>query len=99
MSYFTRISVVGLNLFVDFLVTKHGLAAVLRPDSVGFDALHASFLDRLVPVCAQLFAAAASADEISAIGNLYVGADNDPRYDARHMVQLLIAGLFQPRST
>lgn len=92
-----------VNLFVDFLVTKHGLAAVLQPDSPGFDALHAYFLDRLVPVCAQLLAAAAQAGEISAdidayelmrgIGNLCVGADNDPRYDARRMVELLIAGL------
>jgi AcrR family transcriptional regulator len=98
-----------VNLFVDFLVTKHRLAAVLQPDSVGFDALHAYFLDRLVPVCAQLLAAAAEAGEISAdidayelmrgIGNLCVGADNDPRYDARHMVELLIAGLLQSRST
>ncbi|HEX6553861.1 MAG TPA: TetR/AcrR family transcriptional regulator [Ktedonobacteraceae bacterium] len=92
-----------VNLFVDFLVTKHGLAALLQPDSVGFDALHAYFLDRLVPVCAQLLAAAAQAGEISAdvdayelmrgIASLCVGADNDPRYHARHMVELLIAGL------
>jgi AcrR family transcriptional regulator len=98
-----------VNLFVDFLVTKHGLAAVLQPDSVGFHALHAYFLDRLLPVCAQLLAAAAEAGEISAdsdayelmrgIGNLCVGADNDPRYDARRMVELLIAGLLQSRST
>jgi len=98
-----------VNLFVDFLVTKHGLAAVLQPDSVGFDTLHAYFLDRLVPVCAQLLSAAAEAREISAdidayelmrgIGNLCVGADNDPRYDARRMVELLIAGLHQSRLT
>ena len=98
-----------VNLFVDFLVTKHGLAAVLQPNSTGFDALHAYFIDRLVPVCAQLLAAAAQAGEISAdmnayelmraIGNLCVGADNDPRYNARRMVELLIAGLLQPRST
>ena len=98
-----------VNLFVDFLVTKHGLAAVLQPDSVGFDTLHAYFLDRLVPVCAQLLAAAAQAGEISAdidayqlmrgIGNLCVGADKDPRYNARRMVELLIAGLRQSRST
>src|SRR5215470_18218264 len=94
------------NLFVDFLVTKHGLAAVLRADSVGFAALHAYFLDRLVPVCAQLLSAAAEAGEISpdvdayelmrAIGSLCVGADNDPRYHPRRMVGLLIAGLRQP---
>jgi AcrR family transcriptional regulator len=94
-----------VNLFVDFLVTKHGLAAVLQPDSVGFNTLHTYFLDRLVPVCAQLLAAAAQAGEIRTdidayelmrgIGNLCIGADNDPRYDARHMVELLIAGLLQ----
>jgi len=98
-----------VNLFVDFLVTKHGLAAALQNDNVGFDALHAYFLDRLVPVCAQLLDAAAEADEINAdieaielmrgIGSLCVGADNDPRYNVRRMVALLIAGLQQPRST
>jgi AcrR family transcriptional regulator len=45
-----------VGLFVDFLVTKHGLANALRSDSSGFDGLHAYFLDRLVPVCAQLLA-------------------------------------------
>jgi Transcriptional regulator SbtR-like, C-terminal domain len=98
-----------VTLFVDFLVTKHGLAAVLQPDSVGFGALHTYFLDRLAPVCAQLLAAASEAGEISAdidayelmrgIGNLCIGVDNDPRYDARRMVELLIAGLLQSRST
>jgi AcrR family transcriptional regulator len=97
-----------VNLFVDFLATKHGLAAVLQSDSVGFDVLHAYFLERLVPVCAQLLDAAAEAGEISAdidayelmrgVGSLCVGADNDPRYDARRMVELLIAGLLQSRS-
>jgi AcrR family transcriptional regulator len=92
-----------INLFVDFLVTKHGLAAVLRPDNAGFDTLHAYFLDRLVPVCAQLLDAAAEAGEIRAdleayalmrgVGNLCVGAESDPRYDARRLVELLVAGL------
>jgi hypothetical protein len=40
-----------VDLFVDFLVTKHGLANALQSDSSGFDALHTYFLDRLVPVC------------------------------------------------
>jgi AcrR family transcriptional regulator len=98
-----------VNLFVDFLVTKHGLATVLQPGSVGFDALHTYFIDRLRPVCAQLLEACAQAGEIRAdmdayqlmrgIGNLCVGADNDPRYDARGMVELLVAGLLQSRST
>ncbi|MGP4051826.1 TetR/AcrR family transcriptional regulator [Streptomyces sp. 2A115] len=92
-----------VNLFVDFLVTKHGLAAVLQSDDAGFDTLHAYFLDRLVPVCAQLLEAAAAAGEIRSdmdayqlmrgVGNLCIGADNDPRYDARRLVELLIAGL------
>ncbi|TXK41021.1 TetR/AcrR family transcriptional regulator [Nonomuraea sp. C10] len=91
-----------INLFVDFLVTKHGLAAVLQSDNAGFDALHAYFLDRLVPVCARLLEAAAAAGEIRpgqdalelmrGIGNLCVGA-GDPRYDARRMAGLLVAGL------
>ncbi|MDQ2784278.1 MAG: TetR/AcrR family transcriptional regulator [Chloroflexota bacterium] len=95
-----------INLFVDFLVTKHGLAAVLQPDNASFDTLHAYFLDRLVPVCTQLLEAATAAGEIRSdidalelmrgIGNLCVGADNDPCYDARRMVALLIAGLRQP---
>ena len=95
-----------INLFVDFLATKHGLAAVLRPDNAGFDTLHAYFVDRLVPVCTQLLDAAAEAGEIRpdmdayelmrGVGNLCIGAENDPRYDARRLVELLIAGLRRP---
>jgi len=33
------------------------------------------------------------------IGSLCVGGDLDPRYNARRMVELLIAGLLQSRST
>ena len=92
-----------INLFVDFLVTKHGLAAALQSDAAAFETLHAYFLDRLVPVCAQLLDAAAAAGEIRGgtdafelmlgVGNLCIGADSNPRYDARRMVGLLIAGL------
>ncbi|MFI6493980.1 TetR/AcrR family transcriptional regulator [Streptomyces sp. NPDC050564] len=95
-----------INLFVDFLVTKHGLAAVLQSDDAGFDTLHAYFLDRLVPVCAQLLEAAVGAGEIRSdidayalmrgVGNLCIGAENNPRYDARRLVELLIAGLRRP---
>ncbi|MFJ6607416.1 TetR/AcrR family transcriptional regulator [Streptomyces lydicus] len=95
-----------IDLFVDFLVTKHGLAAVLQSDNTGFETLHAYFLDRLVPVCAQLLDAAADAGEIRSdlaayelmrgVGNLCIGADGDPRYDARRLVELLIAGLRRP---
>ncbi|WP_369199952.1 TetR/AcrR family transcriptional regulator [Streptomyces sp. PU-14G] len=92
-----------IDLFVDFLVTKHGLAAVLQSDNAGFETLHAYFLDRLVPVCAQLLDAAAESGEIRAdveayalmrgVGNLCVGASCDPRYDARRLVEILVAGL------
>jgi AcrR family transcriptional regulator len=100
-----------IDLFVDFLITKHGLAAALRSDNARFEALHTYFLDRLVPVCAQLLDAAADAGEIRpdldaygllrGIGNLCVGVDGDgdSRYDARRMVELLIAGLLQARPT
>ncbi|WP_328619146.1 TetR/AcrR family transcriptional regulator [Streptomyces sp. NBC_00354] len=95
-----------VDLFVDFLVTKHGLAAAMQADNSGFEALHAYFLDRLVPVCTQLLDAAAAAGEIRSdltayplmrgIGNLCIGAESDPRYDARRLVALLVAGLRQP---
>jgi hypothetical protein len=55
-----------------------------------------------VPVCAQLLAAAADAGEVGRdvdayallrIGNLCVGVEGDSRYDARRVVDLLVAGL------
>lgn len=94
-----------IDLFVDFLVTKRGLAGALQSDSAAFETLHAYFLDRLVPVCARLLDAAAAAGEIvgdvdayglmRGIGNICIGADADPDYDARRMVQLVVAGLRQ----
>lgn len=91
-----------IDRFVDFLVTKHGLAGALQSDSPQFETLHAYFLERLVPVCAQLLDAGAAAGEIRddvpplqlmrAVGNLCVGAD-DPRYDARRMVGVLLDGV------
>lgn len=92
-----------IDLFVDFLVTKHGLAKAIQSDDATFQTLHARFIDRLVPVCAELLDAAAAAGEIQpgteayelmrGVGNLCIGADGDSRYDARRMVNLLIAGL------
>src|ERR1700684_1382584 len=52
------------DLFVDFLITRHGLARALQSDNARFETLHAYFIERLVPVCAQLLAAAAAAGEI-----------------------------------
>lgn len=95
-----------VELFVDFLVTKHGLAAAMQGDGAGFETLHAYFLERLVPVCTQLLDAAAASGDIRSdldayqlmrgIGNLCIGAESDPRYDARRMAALLVAGLRQP---
>ncbi|MEU1590591.1 TetR/AcrR family transcriptional regulator [Micromonospora sp. NPDC005710] len=92
-----------IDLFVDFLVTKHGLAAALQSDDAAFQTLHAYFLDRLVPVCGQLLDVAVAASEIRpdvdaygllrGVGNLCIGAGSDPRYDARRLVHLLVAGL------
>jgi AcrR family transcriptional regulator len=96
-----------IDLFVDFLVTKHGLAEALQSDHAAFESLHAYFLDRLVPVCAQLLQAATAAGEIRpdvqayellcGIGNLCIGAGN-PRYDPRWMVELVLTGLRQQQN-
>ncbi|MFB6706113.1 TetR/AcrR family transcriptional regulator [Streptomyces sp. NPDC056333] len=95
-----------VDLFVDFLVTKHGLAAAMQGDSTGFETLHAYFLERLLPVCTQLLEAATASGEIHSdldayqlmrgIGNLCIGAESDPRYDVRRLVALLVAGLRRP---
>ena len=94
-----------INLFVDFLVTKHGLAEALQSDDATFVTLHAYFLDRLEPVCAELLAAAGAGEIrpdvealelMRAVGNLCIGAGKDARYDARRMVRLLLAGLRRP---
>lgn len=92
-----------IDLFVDFLVTKHGLAEALQSDNANFQSLHAYFLDRLAPVCSELLAAASAAreirDDIAAlelmrgVGNLCIGAGTDSRYDARRMVALLVTGI------
>ncbi|WP_052849282.1 TetR/AcrR family transcriptional regulator [Streptomyces avicenniae] len=92
-----------IDLFTDFLVTKHGLADALQSDSERFAALHTHFLDRLLPVCAALLDAAADAGEIRAdvqpyellrgIGNLCIGRDTDPRYEPRRLIGLLLDGL------
>ncbi|MFC6018163.1 TetR/AcrR family transcriptional regulator [Plantactinospora solaniradicis] len=95
-----------IDLFVDFLVTKHGLAEALQSDDATFATLHAYFIDRLAPVCAELLDAAARAGQIRpdiqalelmrGVGNLCIGANKDTRYDARRMVELLLAGLRLP---
>ncbi|OAH10861.1 TetR/AcrR family transcriptional regulator [Streptomyces jeddahensis] len=98
-----------IDLFVDFLVTKHGLADALQSDSDRFTALHAYFLDRLLPVCTQLLDAAVEAGDIRpgtqayelmrGIGNLCIGRDNDPRYNPRRLIALLLQGLQRPQAS
>jgi AcrR family transcriptional regulator len=98
-----------MSLFVDFLVTKHGLAAALHGDGAGSDALHAYFVDRLVPVCGALLDAAragvgSAGDErgidgyglLKGVGNLCIGAAGDARYDAGELVQTLVSGALVP---
>ncbi len=95
-----------IQLFADFLVTKHGLATVLKADDTIAGALHRWFLDTLVPVCADLLGAAIVAGEarddvepialLRAVGNLCFDPFADDRYDARRMVGVLIAGLRRP---
>ncbi|WP_406011129.1 TetR/AcrR family transcriptional regulator [Streptomyces sp. NBC_00637] len=97
-----------IDLFVDFLVTKHGLADALQSDDDRFAALHAYFLDRLLPVCARLLDAAVDNGDIRpgtqpyelmrGIGNLCIGHDNDPRYDPRRLIALLLQGLQRPHA-
>ncbi len=93
-----------IDMFVDFLTTKHGLAGALQSDDAAFDSLHAYFIDRLLPVCTQLLNAAREAGEIDGcdiepyqlmrgVGNLCIGAESDEQYDARRLVAVLITGL------
>jgi AcrR family transcriptional regulator len=89
--------------FADFLVTKHGLAEALHSDQAGFESLHAEFVDRLLPVLDRLLSESAAAGETHAdvraydlmlgVGNLCIGAETFPDYRARHMIDVLLAGL------
>ncbi|MGW0819359.1 SbtR family transcriptional regulator, partial [Streptomyces viridiviolaceus] len=86
-----------------------GLADALQSDNDRFAALHAYFLDRLLPVCTQLLDAAVEAGDIRpgtqpyelmrGIGNLCIGRDNDPRYDPRRLIALLLQGLQRPHAS
>ena len=91
-----------VTMFADFLVTKHGLAVALQSDSAGFQSLHRYFIERLLPVCAELLDAASATGEVRSditayelmrgVGNLCIGAD-DARYRARQLVDVLVEGL------
>ncbi len=91
--------------FADFLITKHGLAEALQSDRAGFESLHAEFVERLLPVLDQLLKASAAAghtrddirplDLMLGIGNLCIGVETNPDYNARRMIDVLLAGLAQ----
>ncbi|WP_405489018.1 TetR/AcrR family transcriptional regulator [Nocardia sp. NBC_00511] len=96
-----------VDLFVEFLVTKHGLAAAMRSDPDNFTALHTLFLDRLVPVFDSLLTAGRDAGEITAdvsayqlmraIGDLCAGAEMpDPDYQLNRTIDLLLDGCRTP---
>ncbi len=95
-----------VDLFVGFLVTKHGLAAALRSDDPNLEALHAYFEDRVVPACALLLESAVRAGEARAdlaayelmhgIGNLCIRRGDDPGYDPHRLVAVLLQGLRAP---
>lgn len=87
--------------FVDFLVTKHGLADALGSDTEGVNALHQYFVERLVPVCDTLLDAALAPEArgrlsgymlMRGIGNLCIGGGNASDYDAAHLAALLVTG-------
>jgi AcrR family transcriptional regulator len=98
-----------IDQFTDFLVTKHGLADALGSDAATFSALHAYFVERLEPVCANLIEAAVAAGDIRAdaaditaielmrgVGNLCIGGENDARYQPRRLIAFLLDGLTSP---
>ena len=93
------------HLFADFLGTKHGLAKVWQGEAAGMTALHELFLHRLVPVLSDLLTAARQAGEVvadtsayelvRAVGDLMAYAPQDPDYDVRRIITLLVTGLRQ----
>ncbi|WP_158861726.1 TetR/AcrR family transcriptional regulator [Leifsonia sp. AG29] len=93
-----------VDLFVDFLVTKHGLANALQGAQDDASALHSFFVETLVPVCGAVLAAAVKERHpgdaphpdpyvfLKGIGNLCIGAGRDPGYAERDAVGWLVSG-------
>ncbi|MBR8743424.1 TetR family transcriptional regulator [Nocardiopsis sp. MG754419] len=88
-----------IAIFVEFLVTKHGLADALNGDAEDSAALHRYFVDRLVPVCSDLLEAAVpSGASISAytllrgVGNLCIGGAA-PDYEPARLARVLVDGV------
>ena len=80
----------------------------MASDRAGFERLHAEFVGRLEPVCERLLRTEVEAKRIRndvrplelmrAVGNLCIGAEGDDSYDARRMIDVLLAGLDVSRS-
>lgn len=94
------------ELFVDFLVTKHGLADALQGDTTDSNALHRSFVERLVPVCDDFLRSVwtdSGVPPVTAyafrrgIGNLCVGGVQ-AGYQPRELARLLVDGVLRTRS-
>lgn len=90
--------------FVDFLVTKHGLAGALGDAGQNASSLHTFFLERLLPVCEELLAAGVAAGEVRradigaydllrSIGNICIGGEQGTEFDPRRMAGVLVSGL------
>jgi AcrR family transcriptional regulator len=92
-----------IDLFTEFLVTKHGLASAMASDASGFGALHRYFIEQLLPASGTLLDACVDAGEIRAdippltllraVGNLCVSSEQVPRAETETIVHLLIDGL------
>lgn len=98
-----------VHQFVDFLGTKHGLARVWEGDADGFTALHTLLVDELVPVLGRMLDDARASGEVvavvspyqllRAVGDLVAWSPQDPDYDVRTIVTLLVTGLRQAQPT
>ena len=93
-----------VDLFVDFLVTKHGLADALQSDEQRLRrrctrtsstawCRSARSCSKPRPTPARSGPACDAYELMRGIGNLCIGHDSDPRYDPRRLVELLLQGL------
>jgi AcrR family transcriptional regulator len=92
-----------VDLFTEFLVTKHGLAEVVVSDTSGLGVLHRYFVDALLPACGSLIDACVEAGEmradvapltlLRAVGNLCVGSEQVPRSETNLIVHIFLDGL------
>jgi AcrR family transcriptional regulator len=91
-----------IGVFVEFLVTKHGLGVALQSEDPSLLTLHSLMLERLVPACASLIDAGVAEGDIDpavtahtlmrAVGNLCILGPGYERADAQAMVARLLVG-------